>query len=199
MSCQSATVSTTALGLVERVEPHRCLTVELRDAERHHRHRLELGKAIEDAGHRVVEDRAVVHARADDDLALHDDVVIEQGAKPAEAHRAARVLQHVAADVGVGGMDADVQRRQPLGHDPFQVGLGEPGEGREVPVQERQPVVVVLEVQRSPHSLRQLVDEAELAVVVARADPVEHRARDLDPERRALRLVDRHRQLEAAT
>ena len=44
----------------------------------------------------------------------------------------------------------------------------------EVPVQERQAVVVVLQVQAAAHALGQLVDEAELAVVVARADPVEH-------------------------
>ncbi len=103
-----------------------------------------------------------------------------------------------AADVGVGGVDADVQRRQPLGDHPLEVGLGEPGERREVPVQERQPVVVVLQVQAAAHALGQLVDEAELAVVVAGANPVEHGARHVDAERLARPLLDREREVEPA-
>ena len=102
------------------------------------------------------------------------------------------------AHVGIGRVDADVQRPEPLGHDPLEVGLGETGERREVPVEERQPVVVVLQVQALAHALGQLVDEAERAVVVAGAHPVEHRARQLDAERRALGLVDVRRPLEPA-
>jgi hypothetical protein len=75
-----------------------------------------------------------------------------------------------------------------FGHHPFEVGLGEAGEGGEVPVQEAQPVVVVLQVQAAAHALGQLVDEAELAVVVAGAHPVEHRARHLDPSGSPARL-----------
>ena len=95
-------------------------------------------------------------------------------------------------------MDADVQRRQALGHDPLEVGLGEPGERREVPVQEAQPVVVVLQVEAAAHALGQLVDEAELAVVVAGADPVEHGARHLGAERLTGPLGDVQLELEAA-
>ena len=87
-------------------------------------------------------------------------------------------------------MDAHVEWRQPLGHDPFEVGLGEAGQRREVAVQEAQPVVVVLEVETPAHPLGQLVDEAELAVVVTRADPVEHRALHLHAERLAVALRD---------
>ena len=68
-----------------------------------------------------------------------------------------------------------MQRRQALGHHALEVGLGEAGERREVPVEERQPVVVVLQVEAGSHPRRELVDEAEGAVVVARADLVEER------------------------
>ena len=104
--------------------------------------------------------------------------------------RAAPVAQQPGADIGVGRVDADVQRPEPLADDPLEVGLGEAGQGREVPVEKRQPVVVVLQVEALAHPLRQLVDEAERAVVVAGADAVEHRARQLDAERRAFGLVD---------
>ncbi len=89
-----------------------------------------------------------------------------------------------------------MQRRQPLGHDPFEVGLGEAGQCREVAVQERQAVVVVLQIQAAAHALGQLIDETELAVVVTRSNPVEDRARHVDAERRSLTLLDRERQIE---
>ena len=96
-------------------------------------------------------------------------------------------------------MDAHVQRAEALGDDPLEVGLGEARERREVAVEERQSVVVVLDVQARAQALRQLVDEAELAVVVARAHLVEQRASRL--RRRAdspAAFVDRDGALEAA-
>ena len=66
---------------------------------------------------------------------------------------------------------------RPSVDDPLEVGLGESGQRGEVPVEERQPVVVVLQIEALPQAGRQLVDEAELAVVVAGADLVEDRAR----------------------
>ena len=75
-----------------------------------------------------------------------------------------------------------MQRRQALGDDPLEVRLGEPCQGREVAVQEAEPVVVVLEVEAAAHPLRQLVDEAELTVVVAGPDAVEHGTGDLGAE-----------------
>ena len=141
---------------------------------------------------------AVVDAGAHDDLAVHLDVVVEQGPQPAQARGAPPVAQQVGAHVGVGGVDADVQRRQPLGDDPLEVGLGEAGQRREVAVEERQPVVVVLQVEALAHARRQLVDEAELAVVVAGADLVEQRRVHLDAERLAVGLGHLDQQLEPA-
>ena len=80
-------------------------------------------------------------------------------------------------------MDRHVQRRQPLGDDAFEVCLGETRQGREVAVQEAEPVVVVLEVEAAAHPLGQLVDEAELAMVVAGPHAVEHGTGDLRAER----------------
>ncbi len=94
-------------------------------------------------------------------------------------------------------MDAHVERRQPFGDDALEVGLGEPRERREVAVQERQPVVVVLQVQALAQPWGQLVDEAELAVVVARAHLVEQRRVHLDAEGLALPLGDLDGEVEA--
>jgi hypothetical protein len=122
------------------------------DAERHDGHRCQVGVLVEHAGEGVVEHLAVVDPGADHDLTVHLDAVVEQGAQPPEARRASPVAQHAGAHLAVGGVDADVERAQALGHDPLEVRLGEAGQRGEVPVQEAQPVVVVLQVQAGPHA-----------------------------------------------
>ena len=176
---------------------HARLGVVAAHAERHDAERRQLRVAVEDAGQGVLEHGAVVDARAHHHLAVHLDAVVEQRPQPAQARGAAAVAEHLGADVGIGGVDRHVERAEPLGDDPLEVGLGEPGEGGEVPVEEAQPVVVVLEVEALPQARRQLVDEAELAVVVAGAHLVEQRRLHLHPERLARPLVDLHGELEA--
>jgi hypothetical protein len=122
------------------------------DAEGHHAQAGQLGVLVEHAGQGVVEHGAVVDAGAHHDLAVHLDAVVEQGPQPAQAGGAPPVAQHLGPHLGVGGVDADVQRRQALGDHPLEVGLGEAGEGGEVPVEERQPVVVVLQVEARSHA-----------------------------------------------
>ena len=160
--------------------------------ERDRAHAGEPRVAVEDPGQRVLERGAVVDARADDDLAVHLDAPVEEDLQPAQAGRALRVAQHVRPQLGVGGVDGHEQRAEALGEDALGVELGETGQRREVAVQERQPVVVVLEVEAPPHALGQLVDEAEGAVVVAGPDPVEDGRGDLHPERLPRLLVDPH-------
>ena len=187
-------MSTTAARLGAGVQPHPGLAVVSRQPQGHHAQRAQLCEAVEHSGQRVVQHVAVVHAGAHDDLPVHLDACVEQQAQPAQRHRAPPVLEDRGPHVGVGGVDGHVQRRQPLGDHPLEVQLGEAGERREVPVEERQPVVVVLEVQRPAHPPRELVHEAELAVVVAGLHAVEHGRVDLRAERLALALVHHHRE-----
>jgi hypothetical protein len=175
-------------GLLAGVRAHAGLGVVPAHAEGHDAERGQLGVLVEDADQRVVEDGTVVDAGTHDDLPVDLDAVVEQGPQPAQARGPAPVAQQVGAHGGVGGVDAHVERRQALGDDPLEVGLGEAGEGREVAVEERQAEVVVLQVEARPQPRRQLVDEAELAVVVTRAHLVEQRGVDLDAERLALGL-----------
>ena len=82
-------------------------------------------------------------------------------------------------------MDGHEQRAEALGQHALEVHLGESGQGGEVAVEEGEAVVVVLQGEAAPHPFGELVDEAELAVVVAGADPVEHGRGHLGPERLA--------------
>ena len=183
--------------LCGRVWSHRVLFGVAADAQRHDGHRLEFGKPVEDAGESPVQHRGVVHAGTDHHLAVNLDTVVQEAAQPPEADGPASVAQHGRADVGVGGVDRDVKGRQPLVDHPLEVHFRETRERREVAVEEREPVVVVLHVQVAPQPLGQLVDEAELAVVVASAHAVEDRGRDLEPERLTCLLDDRDLELDA--
>ncbi len=89
-------------------------------------------------------------------------------------------------------MDRDIERRESFGDDPLEIQFGEPRERREVAVQEREAIVVVFQVERSPHALRQLMDEAELTVVVAGLDLVEDRCVYFGPHRFAELLLHDH-------
>ena len=170
------------LGLLKRVETHAWFLVELRQSERNDGHVGHLGVLIEHTCEGVFEHVAVVQPWADHELPMDLNTVVEQVAQPPKAHGPALVAQHFVAHERVGCMNRNVERRQILGDDPLQVGFGKAGEGREISVQERQAVIVVFEVEASPHAFRQLVDETELTVVVAGAYAVEYSRVHLDTE-----------------
>jgi len=75
-----------------------------------------------------------------------------------------------------------MQWREANGDNPLEVCLGETGQGSEVSVEETQAVVVVFQVQAAAHALGQLMDEAEVTVVVAGSDPVKHGGMNLDAD-----------------
>ena len=168
------------------------------DAEGNDAQASQVAVRLENTAEGVLQPQAVVDARTHDDLAVDRHAGVQQQAQPAQARGPPPVAQHLGAQFGIGGVDADEQRRQTLGDDPLEVGLGEPGERREVPVQERQPVVVVLEIEAGAHPRRQLVDEAELAVVVAGAHLIEQGGVNLEAQRGAGSLVDLDVELQAA-
>ena len=185
-------------GLGASVRSHLRLAVVGAHAEWHHADRRECRETVEDAEECVVEHGAVVDPGAADDLTVHLDARVEDRTEPPQARRATTITQQAGPHVGVGGVNAHVQRREALGDDPFEVGFGEAGQGREVAVEERQPIVVVLQRQARAHTRRELMDEAERTVVVARTHTIEDGTVELEPERCACRLVHHQRGLEPA-
>ena len=168
--------------LLGRVGAHLGLVGELADAQGDDPDRGQVRVLVEHPGQRVLEGQAVVDTGAHHDLPVHLDAPVQQDAQPAQARRPLGVAQHLGPQFGVGAVDRDEQGAEAFGEDPFRIELGEPGQRGEVPVQEREPIVVILEVQALPHALGQLVDEAERTVVVAGPDAVEHRRGHFDPE-----------------
>ena len=107
--------------------------------------------------------------------------------------RVPRPPEQSVPELGVGGVDRDVERRQALRDDPLERGLVEIAERDVVAVQERQPEIVVLHVQTLAHALRKLVDEAEHALVGAGRDVPRARRLQLEPESRTAASKARRR------
>src|SRR5262249_29257880 len=76
----------------------------------------------------------------------------------------------------------NVERRQPLRLDPLELVLLEIGERDVVAMEEGEPEVVVLDVETPAHAARQLVDEAEHALVAARVDLPRPRRLELEAQ-----------------
>ncbi len=104
-------------------------------AERHDADGRDTWEAVEHAEHRVVEHVAVVDAGTHHDLPVHLDPRVEQHLEPPQRGGAAAVAQELGTHVGIGCMNADVERAQLLGEHTFEIGLGESRERREVPVE----------------------------------------------------------------
>ena len=96
-------------------------------------------------------------------------------------------------------MDGNMQRRNPLRDNSFEVQFGEPSERREIPVEKRKPIIVVFEIEGLPQVWRQLINEAELAMVVTGSDLVEQSRVDLGAERFTGLFFDLERNLEPTT
>src|SRR5215207_10626444 len=99
----------------------------------------------------------------------------------------ARIVEEDLARLPRRGVHGDVERREPVLENPRDVALLHVGERREVAVGEREPVVVVADVERLTQPLRKALDEAELALVRAAAN---HRRLELDAERLAFGPLD---------
>ena len=74
------------------------------------------------------------------------DPVLEQGPQPTQTRPAPRVAQHRRANRRVRGMNRDVQRSEPLLDHPGEVEFGEAGQCREVAVEERESVIIILQI-----------------------------------------------------
>jgi hypothetical protein len=83
-------------------------------------------------------------------------------------------------------VDRYVQGAEPLGKDPFPVVLAKITEGYIVPVQERCPIVVILDIQAPAAAGRHLINETEDALVTA---PPDGQGRELNAKR-IVRVLD---------
>ena len=82
----------------------------------------------------------------------------------------ARLAEKAVAELRIRGVDGHVERREALLFDSPELSVVEVGQGDVVAVEEREPEVVVLDIEAPAHPAGQLVDEAEYALVAAGVD-----------------------------
>lgn len=169
---------------------HARLCRVVRHPERHDAETLQIPIFVSDVGERLVEHISIVEPRTDNYLAMHLDTSVEKGSQPSQARCATSIPQQVLTNRRVGRMNRHVQWAELLCDGALKVGLCEARQRGVVAIQERQPIVVVLEIQTLSQARRQLIDEAELTVVVTRSDLVKEGRVHFDPDRTAYVAVD---------
>ena len=172
------------LRLPRRHRAHECLRLLLgqraqrgqplavaREPHGHDRGRRHVRIERRQLAHGPLEVGAVVEAGTEDHLRVHADPRLRKALQPRQdLGRHARAAEQLPAQRGIGRVHRHVERRQPLLDDARELRLLQVGERDVVAVQERQPEVIVLDVESLAHPLRQLVDEAEHALVGAGGD-----------------------------
>ena len=140
--------------------------------------------------HAVVQFLLIVEAGAADDLTVHHDAGLRKALLGAEALTGPGILQHPDAELRVHRVHRYIHRAHMKGDDPLNLPLGEIGQGDVIAQEKAQPCIVVLEVHGRTHPLRELIDEAENAVVGAGTRPVHQIALKVQTQVAALRLPD---------
>ena len=110
---------------------------------------------------------AVVDAPAEHQLAVDGNAALHQAGQVLKHLAAAPVGQHPDAELGVGGVDRNVDRRDVHLDDAVDLMVLHVRHGDIVAEQKGQALVVILEVKALAHTGGHLVDEAEHAVVGA--------------------------------
>ena len=132
---------------------------------------------------------AVVHALADDQLTVHRDAGLRESRQQLERFPGTRIAQHLHAQLRIRGLHRNIEGRNVHFEDALHVLLGQIGHGNVVAHQERQPRVIVLDIQRVAHALGQLVDEAEHAAIGAALHLIHQIMLEVQPQRLTLGLA----------
>src|SRR4051812_23536659 len=113
---------------------------------------------------------SVIEARDYNHLRMELDSAFGELRELLDDVRHARIVEEHFASFPGSRVHGDVEGRQAILEDARDVALFHVRQRREVAVGERQPVVVVANVQRLPEALGESFDEAELAAVSASAN-----------------------------
>jgi hypothetical protein len=142
----------------------------LREPDRDHRTVQNGGPESIKCVQSLLQHRAVVHPRRQHDLSVEFDAVLRKAAQLRNDVGCGWIAQQIPADGWVRGVDRNVQRGEPVFDDSLDIAGFEVGKSGEVAVPERQPIVVIADVEHVSEPVRQAVDKAEITAVGAAAD-----------------------------
>ncbi len=140
---------------------------ELGEADRDERDRQARLAERPEIGERLLEHFPVVEPRDDHHLTVELDPAVDEARELLQDVRDTRVVEQRLARFPRRRVHRDVERREPVLDDAIEVPLLEVRERGEIPVGERETVVVIPDVERLAQPFRKSLDEAELAAVGA--------------------------------
>ena len=158
------------LRVGQRAQPRQALAMA-GEPDGHHGRGRHLRMQAREVTDRALEVRAVIPFGHEHDLGVHDDAGLGETLHARHELAADRGLtQEAVAEVGLHGVDGDVERREALLLDAPQLGILQIRQRDVVAVEEGEAEIVVLDVEALAHALGKLMDEAEDALVRARGD-----------------------------
>ena len=137
------------------------------NAAGHRRNALHHGSQLQQVGQGAAQLVAIVDTTAEHQLAVDRDAALHQPGQVLEHLSAPLIGQHPHPELGVGGVDRDVDGRNVHLDDAVDLMVLHVGHGDVVAKQERKALIIILKIKALPHPRRELVDEAEHAVVGA--------------------------------
>ena len=138
----------------------------------------------------VLQRRAVVDARAEHRLRVELYAAFGKRFKLLRQARAPRRSEDAAAQERIHGVHGDVEGRGVAADDALKFAVGDVGEGHVIAHHQAHAPVVVLEAQRGPRVLGELIDKAEHALVTAKAHAGHQRLGKVQPQRLVFFLFD---------
>ena len=145
---------------------------------------------VHQIGQGAAELLAVIPAGADNDLSVHLDTGLAESTHVRQGTGGVFVAQHGAVQLGVGGVDGDIDGGDMQVNNTLRLPLGQIGQGDVVAQKKAQTGVIVLEIERLAHVGRHLIHKAEDAVVGAGAHLVHQIGVKVQSQIPALRLAN---------
>ncbi len=178
----------------KRLERIQALAV-FRKTDRNYRHTVHRRVHRRKIFHCAHESPVVVKARAAYDLAVHDDTAVCKAAHYIDAFPRVFIAQELDAQLRVGSVDGDIHGAYVQVCYALYLALGEVRERDVVSQKEAQSRIIVLKIHRLAHSLRELIDKAEHAVICAASRIIHKILGKLKAEIAPLGLLHAHRVL----
>ena len=133
---------------------------------------------------------SIVDPFAEHDLSVHRNPALIEFLHLLQRLPRKPVMQHLAAQFRVGRVKGNIDRLQMILYDPPNVMITHIRQCNIVSLQERESGIIILKIQRLPHSLRHLVDKAEHTLVSAGTVLIHQSLFKLDPQIFFIILLD---------
>ena len=124
----------------------------------------------------------VIYTFAQYDLPVHLNPALIEHVRFLKRIAREPVVQHPAPQFRVRCLKRDVNGLQPVSYNPFNIMVAHIGQSNIIPLKERKPGIIILEIQGIPHSLRHLINKTEDAFIIAGTILIHEPPAEINPQ-----------------